>query len=127
MSRNAPSPEFGYLKNTGFLSFSHDFMSDRIMCVLVRIKVRGHFANSIIQFLNFISGISGHIFLKRGRAMTSGNFFCMYLRNGDVLFFCMNCTRGLLEGQLTCHQIIGIDRFLVLLKCRFRYYTILVT
>ena len=55
MSRNAPSPEFGYIKKTGFLSFSYDFMCDRIMCVLVRIKVRGHFVMSIIQFLNFIS------------------------------------------------------------------------
>ena len=30
-------------------------MFDRIMCVLVRIKVRGHLVMSIIQFLNFIS------------------------------------------------------------------------
>ena len=30
-------------------------MFDRIMCVLVRIKVRGHLVMSIIQFMNLIS------------------------------------------------------------------------
>ena len=30
-------------------------MVDRIMCVLVRIKVRGHLVMSIIQFMNLIS------------------------------------------------------------------------
>ena len=38
-----------------FLSFSYDFMFDRIMCVLVRIKVRRHLVISIIQFMNLIS------------------------------------------------------------------------
>ena len=38
-----------------FLSFSYDFMFDRIVCVLVRIKVTGHLAMSIIQFMNLIS------------------------------------------------------------------------
>ena len=30
-------------------------MFDRIICVLVRIKVRGHLVMSIIQFINLIS------------------------------------------------------------------------
>ena len=38
-----------------FLSFSYDFMFDRTMCVLVRIKVRGHLVMSIIQFMNLIN------------------------------------------------------------------------
>ena len=37
------------------MSFSYDFMFDRIMCVLVRIKVRGHLVMSIIQLINLIS------------------------------------------------------------------------
>ena len=42
-------------KKQAFLSFLYDFMFDRIMCVLVRIKVRGHLVMSIIQFMNLIS------------------------------------------------------------------------
>ena len=57
MSRNAPHPEFGYLILIiqAFLSFSYDLMFDRIMCVSVRIKVRGHLVMSIMQFVNLIS------------------------------------------------------------------------
>ena len=40
---------------TCFLSFSSDLMFDKIMCILVRIKVRGHLVMSIIQFMNIIS------------------------------------------------------------------------
>ena len=43
-----------HIKQT-FSSFSYDFMFDRITCVLVRIKVRGHDVMSIIQFTNLIS------------------------------------------------------------------------
>ena len=50
-----------HIKQT-FFSFSYDFMFDRIICVLVRIKVRGHLVMSIIQFMNLISvHFSGHI------------------------------------------------------------------
>ena len=42
MSRNAANPEFGYFISDRFLSFSYDFMFDRIICVLVTIKVTGH-------------------------------------------------------------------------------------
>ena len=38
-----------------FLSFSYELMFDRIMRVLVIIKVRGHLVMSIIQFMNLIS------------------------------------------------------------------------
>ena len=38
-----------------FLSLSYDFMFDRIICVLVRIKVRGHLVMSIIQFMHLIN------------------------------------------------------------------------
>ena len=56
MSRNTPYPEFGYfIKKQTFLSFSHYFMFDRIICVLIRIKVRGHLVMSIIQFMSLIS------------------------------------------------------------------------
>ena len=55
MSRNAPDPEFGTSYKTGLLLFSFDFMFDSIMCVLVRVKVRGHLVMSIIQFMNLIS------------------------------------------------------------------------
>ena len=56
MSINAPNPEFVY-----FLSFLHDSMLDEIICVLVRIKVRGHLVMSIIQFLPISKAcISGH-------------------------------------------------------------------
>ena len=37
------------------MSFSYDLMFDRIICVLVRIKVKGHLVMSIIQFMNLIS------------------------------------------------------------------------
>ena len=37
------------------MPFSYDFMFDRIMCLLVRIKIRGHLAMSIKQFKNLIS------------------------------------------------------------------------
>ena len=56
MSRNAPNPEFGYfIIKQAFLSFSYDFMFEIIICVLVRIKVRGHLVMSIIQNMNIIS------------------------------------------------------------------------
>ena len=59
------------------MSFSYDFMFDRIMCVLVRIKVRGHLVMSIIQFMNLISvhfwtylitpdALKGHTVSKNG-------------------------------------------------------------
>ena len=35
--------------------FRYDFMFDRIMSVLVRVKVRGHLVMSIIHFMNLIS------------------------------------------------------------------------
>ena len=43
----------------GLFFVSYDFMFDRIMCVLVRIKVKGHFVMSIIQFMNSLAWISG--------------------------------------------------------------------
>ena len=35
-----------------FLSNSYDFMFERIMCVLVKNKDRGHLVISIVQFMN---------------------------------------------------------------------------
>ena len=56
MSRNAPNPDLCTSYKTGLLDiFIYDFMFDRIMCVLVRIKVTGHLVMSIIQFMNLIS------------------------------------------------------------------------
>ena len=57
MFRSAPNLEFGgvlHIKQV-FLSSSYNFMFDRILCVLVRIKVKGHFVMSTIQFMNLIS------------------------------------------------------------------------
>ena len=34
---------------TGFFVVFYDFMFDRIMCVFVRIKVRGHLVMSVIR------------------------------------------------------------------------------
>ena len=53
MSRNVPNPLIWllYIRQT-FLPFSHVFMSDRIICVLVRVKVRGHLVMSIVQFIH---------------------------------------------------------------------------
>ena len=42
------------------MSFSYDFMFDRIVCLLVGIKVSGHLVKSIIQFMNPLACISGH-------------------------------------------------------------------
>ena len=40
---------------TGLFVVLYDFVFDIIMCVLVRIKVRGHLVMSIKQFMNLIS------------------------------------------------------------------------
>ena len=45
---------------TGLLTRFRDFMFDRIMCILLRIMVRGHFVISIIQFMK-LEYISEHI------------------------------------------------------------------
>ena len=55
MSRNAPNPEFGYFIQERPLCHFHDFMFDRIMCVVVRNKDRRHLEMSIIKFTNLIS------------------------------------------------------------------------
>ena len=44
----------GALYKTDLLSFSYEIMFDRIICVLVRIYVKGHFVMSIIQFMHLI-------------------------------------------------------------------------
>ena len=61
MSRNSPNPEFGYFIQDRPICHFHDFMFDRIICVLIRIKVRGHLVMSIMQFMRLISVHSGHI------------------------------------------------------------------
>ena len=43
-----------HIKQT-FFSFPYDFIFDRTISVLVRIKVTGHLVMSIIQFMNLIS------------------------------------------------------------------------
>ena len=50
-----------------FLSFSYDFMFDRIICFLVRIMVRGHLMMSIIQLMNLISMHFWTFLLKPGQ------------------------------------------------------------
>ena len=78
MPRNAPNPEFGefYIRQTFFFFISYDFMFDRIMCVLVRNKVRGHFVMSIIQFMRLISVhfwtyLRSYISTEKGEATTN--------------------------------------------------------
>ena len=89
-------------------------MVDRIMFVLVRIKVRGHLVMSIIQFMNLIS-VHLWTYLRTGESPVIDRrkfLLHVYLWNRDVLFICINCTRGILGGQLTLTPKNRHHRFL---------------
>ena len=70
---------------TSFLSLSYDFMFDRIMCVLVGIKVRGHLA----MFMNLISV---HFWTYLSILQLLPSFYILCLENGtwQMMLFNLN-------------------------------------
>ena len=100
---------------TDFFSFSYEFMFDRIICVLVRIKVRGHLLMSIIQFMHLISvEISGNLY-PSGPSCWKHDYTNRYHENSTL--FIIN---PLLQDERSCTRNLSFleRRFAGILSSR---------